>query len=282
LYGTNEIVRNGEAVTAEKSRYLKWSQDGYFEHDWESFNQGLRFQPNYQKAIAFPPYPSTVPSFVGMVSFGLHSPANLGAYDSAGRHVGYNVATGALDLEIPDALYLFSQNAQYIVIFQPTDTYELLVTGTGEGSYTLDINWQSETGYISTIGTFSGMITKDATFAYTVSVTPTAEPVVQPDPVADLKQLKTLINSLPSKVFNEKIMSASKMKKILSSKIDEIILKVEAGDYAQAIDKLRNDIRAKMDGDSTAQDWIIDPTTQFKLCLIIGHIIESINILQDS
>ena len=66
------------------------------------------------------------------------------------------------------------------------------------------------------------------------------------------------------------------------NKIDEVILKIQAGNYTDAINKLFHDIRAKMDGDSTAEDWIIDPEVQFALCVIIDHIISNTEILQES
>ena len=96
----------------------------------------------------------------------------------------------------------------------------------------------------------------------------------------ELEHLKEFIDGLPDGSF-DKPKLASQRKKALFNKIDEVVLKVAAGNYTDAISKLFHDIRAKMDGDSTAQDWIIDSVTQFKLCVIIDHIIESITILRE-
>jgi len=284
LYGENTVIRPPKhASTAETSTGLQWDVNGDFIYFPSWSDQGLVVEPDYKMPTASPPAPPIpVPAPSRRIIVNLGSPANLSLQDSLGRHVGYNSATGGIDEEIPNSLFLLAGGSQSIVMLDPLDTYALHVIGTGGGTYTLEIIWRNETGAISTIWESTGTITKDATFAYTISATPTTAPVFKPDPVAELKQLKTLIDSLPRSVFNEKIMSASKMEKVLSSKIDEIIMKVEAGNYSQAIDKLRYDIRAKMDGDSTATDWIIDPTTQYKLCIIIDHIIESIKILQEN
>jgi len=90
-----------------------------------------------------------------------------------------------------------------------------------------------------------------------------------------LRELKDYINSLPPEAFSEK-QKATEMKKALSNKIDAVIKMVEEGAYNGAINKLENDILAKVDGDPNPKDWIIDPHTQTTLKNWIGWIIMNI------
>ncbi len=122
-------------------------------------------------------------------------------------------------------------------------------------------------------------IVEGATYVYTVN---TVEEVIviEPDPMSELEHLKEFVDGLPDDSFDQSVRRASHTKKALFSKIDDAILKVEAGNYTDAVNKLLHDIRAKMDGDHTAEDWIVHPETQFDLCVIVDHIISSIETLQ--
>ena len=159
-------------------------------------------------------------------------------------------------------------------------TYKIQLIGTADGTYTLNLTLFTNSS-ASVTQTFTGTIATGAIYEYTLNISGQTLSA-KPNSTDDLKQLKTLINSLLSSVFDDRIMIASNLKKALLNKINEVILKVEAGNYTDAINKLLYDIRAKMDGDSTAKDWITDQTTQLKLCIIIDHIIESIKILQEN
>jgi len=207
----------------------------------------------------------------------IHSPVNIHVYDPEGAHVGLT-STGDLDLGF-DALYLLSDESQYCAIPNPeAGNYIIELVGTGQGSYSLDIALTLG-GMTINEQTLSGNIVEGAVYVYTVNI---AEEVMtlKPDPATELGHLKTFINTLPSKCFYQPKL-ANYLKNALSCKIDEVILKIKAGNYTDAINKLAHDIRAKMDGDPTAQDWIIDPTAQFKLCIIVDHIISNIQTLQE-
>jgi hypothetical protein len=78
----------------------------------------------------------------------LHSPGNLHAYDSDGRHTGYDPDSGS-ERGIPQSVY-FSHYAyeteegpidspEEVMILDPTDDYLWEVVGTEEGTYGLDI-----------------------------------------------------------------------------------------------------------------------------------------------
>ena len=87
----------------------------------------------------------------------LHSPGNLHAYDSNGRHAGYEPGRGS-EHGIPQSVY-FSHyvyeteedpmvSPEEVMILDPTDDYLWEVVGTEEGTYGLDIT--SVTGGVET------------------------------------------------------------------------------------------------------------------------------------
>jgi len=102
-----------------------------------------------------------------------------------------------------------------------------------------------------------------------------------PDPTAELGQLEIYIGSLPAAFFRAKGSSGDKIREALCRKIAEVMNMVEAGLYEEALKKLFNDIRAKLDGGSPAQDWVGDQTVRSRLCGLVDHIIEGILSLQE-
>ncbi|MEM3396750.1 MAG: CARDB domain-containing protein [Thermoplasmata archaeon] len=77
--------------------------------------------------------------------------------------------------------------------------------------------------------------------------------------------LKEKILSLPDAYFKP---PAKQRKNALANKIDAAKNMLVAGNYSEFVDKMQNDIRAKMDG-SGNNDWIINATAQEMLCKII-------------
>lgn len=211
-----------------------------------------------------------------IIHFKLHSFAVLHVYNSEGKHAG-PTSTGDLDLEF-DALYLVSNEMQYCAVLVPlTESYKIELVGTDQGSYSLNI--------IFTIGgasvseqTFSGEIVYGAIYVYSVNIIED-EVNANPEPNIELEHLKEFIIALSPNDFRYPKLEKN-YKIALSCKINEVILKVAAGNYTDAINKLLRDIRAKVDGDFTAEDWIINPATQLKLCVIIDHIISNIETLR--
>lgn len=190
-------------------------------------------------------------------------------------HVGVT-SSGDLDLGF-DALYLLSNELEYCALPNAeSGTYIIELVGTGQGSYNLDIELiVGGTTLNSKI--VSGETTEGAVYAYILDISEEAV-TIESDPATDLGHLNEFINGLPDDSFRKPEL-ASKRKNALVNKIDEVVLKVQSGNYTDAINKLFYDIRAKMDGDSTAEDWIIAPETQIGLCIIIDHIISSIETL---
>ena len=205
---------------------------------------------------------------------------DLHLFDSLGNQVlGFDYETG-------DVIQSFSHGF-YI---GRTDSIQIAMLSTEGTPYNLEI--VSTAGFpvecflgvvdigVEEIEIFMQMV-EGAVYAYDINIVD--EMIrVDPNPVAELEHPKEFIDGLPDDAFDQSIRRASHLKKALFNKIDEVILKVEAGNYTDAVNKLFHDIRAKMDGDSTPKDWIIDPQTQSDLCVIIDHIISSIETLQNA
>jgi hypothetical protein len=122
--------------TVETSNGLMWTNSGDFQFTVNSADQGLSLSPNISSS-ATPPGVQEATLSTNAAVFIMHSPANMSLYDPSGRHTGYNTSTGKFDFEIPNSLYLLS-NEQSIVVFDPPTTFKMVITGTSTGNYTLD------------------------------------------------------------------------------------------------------------------------------------------------
>jgi len=224
--------------------------------------------------VVFPPI-----KYSPLIEFYLACPANLCVTDPQGLHVGFDPSTGQAVNEISGAVYSGpGSEPQVIAIPDPLDgNYEVLLIGTATGNYSVTTEFVALQQTITQ--NYSGEIVEGAVYAYSVTLSDGAI-TTNPDPIAELRHLKEFIDSLPPENFKYPKLAGC-LKKALSNKIDEVILKIEAGNYTDAINKLLYDVRAKMDGDSTAEDWITDPTTQYRICVIIDHIISNIEMLRE-
>jgi len=86
-----------------------------------------------------------------ILSFTLHSNADLHIYDSLGRHVGINYTTGEPETQISNATY-YRNNVQRITV--PAGQYKVVLVGTGSGEYKLTIEGENVTK------SFEGRISK--------------------------------------------------------------------------------------------------------------------------
>lgn len=200
-------------------------------------------------------------------------PAEATVIDSQNNALGY--MDGDVVSEIPGSFILFeSDSIDLYFILNATGDYSLKIIG--EGNYDVTTIFAIDGETMS--GTVTGEIVEGVVHVYRVSIIDETIDV-EPDPIAELGYLNEFIDGLTADSFDKPNL-ASQRKNVLFNKIDEVILKVEAGNYTDAINKLLHDIRAKMDGDRTAMDWITDPMAQFKLCIIIDYIISNIQTLQ--
>ena len=224
------------------------------------------------------------PVMKNSLSIFAESPVNLLVVNPEGQKVGWDPETETVVNEIIGAVYS-GPGSEPQAIFIPENcsslsgldgNYAVLLAGISEGPYRLTIELATSEGVISQ--THTEEVVEGAVYVYTVSITDEVV-TASPDPIAELEHLKKFFDGLSNDSF-DKPKLVSQRKNALFNKIDEVILKVEAGNYTDAIGKLFHDIRAKVDGDSTAQDWIVDPEAQTSLCVIIDHIISSIEALQ--
>jgi acetyl esterase/lipase len=101
-----------------------------------------------------------------------------------------------------------------------------------------------------------------------------------PDPVAELEHLASYTAKLPAGYFKPSGMASGEAGRVLAAKLAEVMRLVEAGLFEEAVDKLLHDIRAKVDGGTPAQDWVVDPAIRSRLCGRIDHIAEGLEDLQ--
>ena len=83
--------------------------------------------------------------------------------------------------------------------------------------------------------------------------------------------INTVIKAVPDKMFKNP-NNADNLKNALSNKLDAIQSMIDAGNYNEAVEKLQNDVRAKMDGSvdgNSNNDWIVDSFAQGLLCDMI-------------
>jgi hypothetical protein len=88
----------------------------------------------------------------------LHSSADLHVYDSSGNHLGYNTASGFIDVQIPNSLYFVDeQGVQYAFLFEP-GYYQVQLVGKEYGEFHLHL-----------LSASNGLVTFDKWFNGTIS-----------------------------------------------------------------------------------------------------------------
>jgi len=88
-----------------------------------------------------------------------------------------------------------------------------------------------------------------------------------------IKNIHYYIQGLLDNVFKN---NPNQRKNALKNKLEEVFVKIENNEYQEAINKLRNDIRAKTDGSidgNLKDDWITDSVAQKEICIMIDELI---------
>jgi pimeloyl-ACP methyl ester carboxylesterase len=98
-------------------------------------------------------------SFEKRLTFQLHSPLTLGVYDSDGNYTGLN-EDGSVSEEVPGTTYGEFGEVKYLIAPAGND-YELILSGQGDGVFSLDI--QEQQGDFSTTTTFADVPTTAST-----------------------------------------------------------------------------------------------------------------------
>ncbi len=141
-------------VSDEKGNVTDWLISDPADGRLKSLNDDPRYKGKYGDVHGFRFIHSNArinapPS----ITFNMHSPAELLVIDSQGRRTGYDPATGQSYNEIPEASYihhagiedpetgeLHESDLKTLHILNPDPKkYKLVVTGTGNGTYSLDV-----------------------------------------------------------------------------------------------------------------------------------------------
>lgn len=156
-----DLVGQGGA-TGETSTGLAWPTNAQGHPTGKFYNQsGL---PLYNEGVFFEPdFSSTTAR--SRLNFAVQCPVYLDLYDELGSRVGYNATSGVVENQIQTAVW---ESNQTILLFDPSGTYRLEVTGTNNGTFTLETSWQDVNGAALIISNFNSTITQNETQVYTV------------------------------------------------------------------------------------------------------------------
>jgi hypothetical protein len=95
-----------------------------------------------------------------------------------------------------------------------------------------------------------------------------ADIVVEEACTLSVEGINTYILNLDDSAFSN---NPANRKNALGNKLDAVQQMIDDGNYEEAIDKLQNDILAKMDGGKN--DWITDPSAQAELQVLIDGLV---------
>ncbi|MGD0159356.1 MAG: LecA/PA-IL family lectin [Candidatus Bathyarchaeia archaeon] len=101
-------------------------------------------------------------------------PVYLDLFDELGNCVGYNATSGTVDIQIDNGVWISNQT---LLVFDPSGTYHLDVTGSGNGTYEQEVFWQGTTGPTITVLDFNSTITENETQAYVVGAEANVAPI---------------------------------------------------------------------------------------------------------
>ncbi len=93
-----------------------------------------------------------------------------------------------------------------------------------------------------------------------------------------LQALDAAIRELPDDAFSNPRLAGNR-KNALHNKLNAVAALLEANDFEEAIEKLIEDIRAKMDasvGGNPRNDWIVDPVAQAQLIKILDNFVATL------
>lgn len=133
------------------------------------------------------------------------------------------------------------------------------------------VTYQPELWY-SGDDSFDYTITDIAGSTATATVTITVN-----DVIPSTEDIFASIEALPDEAFDK---DADNQKNAFGNKLGEISNLIANKQYSDAINKLENDIRSKVDGDESPKDWIvIDSGAQSELCEMIDTLVNALKAL---
>ncbi len=173
---------NGEYRDYDPGRYYQYAEGfnaRYNGRDNYSFIKLLRFQGVYASG--------TLDVSNGRIT--LHSPIEVQIIDPKGRRTGYSPDTGLTLHEDPMALYYMDQPIsdlagieqthepyRQLAIVKPLEgNFIMKVFGTGEGPYTIDMQWTKSDGTDNLITSINGIATPALSETYRITYSPTGD-----------------------------------------------------------------------------------------------------------
>lgn len=158
--------------TAETSHGLEWYVMGHIATYWHqdgATKRGVFFRPDFNSPVTGAVQVTSLGQRANSLTFSARCPVYLGLYDDQGRHVGYNESSRTVDFEMDNVAWVSNQT---LLVFDPVGTYSLEVTGTDNGTFTLETSWQDTTGANSIISNITGTIAQDETQSHTFGSNP--------------------------------------------------------------------------------------------------------------
>ena len=165
------IVPN-DGGTGEKSTGLTWFLTGHFTHldtSGTSTDKGVYFVPDYGSSASRTTSFDILGKPMRSLVVSADCPVYLDLYDDQGRCVGYNKTSGTVDFQIDNVFWISNQT---LLVFDPSSTYRLEVTGTDNGTYEMETSWQDIAGTTITMLHSNSTITENETQVYTFGADP--------------------------------------------------------------------------------------------------------------
>jgi hypothetical protein len=178
------VTDSSSDATGETSTGLQWNNlinsAYYYYQDGARDYKGVMFVPNFNAPVTQEILFNILGKIVKTLVFSAACPVYLDLYDDQERCVGYNSTSGTVEFQIDNVVW---ESNQTLLVFDPSGTYRVSVTGTENGTFTSETLWQDVTGATSIIANFTSTIMENETQVYTVGADPNV----------------ALINVLPSK-----------------------------------------------------------------------------------
>jgi hypothetical protein len=186
LKGRNTLVvdyfTKDAAITKETSENLAWNLNGDFQYNKTARDEGVFFVPDFAGQTFSPPAVqslSAIPQQVMVLT--AYCPVYINVYDETGNRVGYNSSSGLVETQISSVFWVSNCS---IYIMYPSGMYRLIVVGTDDGTFTLQITLQNETGSTAVLMNKTDTITHGASKSWVLS--PTIEGIYTVDAVPSL------------------------------------------------------------------------------------------------
>ena len=307
------FVRSSISPNAKEEEKQKILEDTrwYFEELWQKYEGEIYYEPGVTyglplelrqqyrselKELLLSALEKHVDKLPNRRKVKIASPAELRVYDSEGMITG--TIDGQEKVEIPNSVY--DSETKTATIFLPSNSLKYEVAGTSTGTYGIEIT-SIENGLIISFTATNIPTLPNATHQFSIdwdalslgeegvtvqidsdgdgvfehTFTSDGELTESEFVHAELQYLEEFVMNLPGEVFiTDDLEEFDAFKKELIDKIDETLEELDENKYTDAVEKL-NDMKEEVTDEDKLQ-----PTTESDLCVIIDHIVSSIEALE--